>query len=610
MARAAASGIVNHSGNAAVNVDEILVGENGIGTYNMTGGTVNSRNIVHVGFNAPSTGVFNQSGGDLDTFELLVGRDGTGTYNLSNAATIDANVQVNVGTFNNSNGTFTQSGTSRITTGGFLVAENGRGNYTISQNATLNVTGVAIGRGFPGGPTAGFGNLLVGRNGGGAAVGEGLFTQVGGTVNVATNVFLGDFDDSNGTYRISGGVLNVTGNLNVGAALASNAPPDATRTGTQGQALGAVGRFVVSGSAGDINVTGDFLANAADKTRVGTANQSHLGFEIFDATGTSLIEVASAADLDGAVVDMSLMGGFTPAPNTVFNLMSGGEGIGGPTGTGTTKGTGTGEAFSLAAGDATDWTLRVVPGLLAGSEFLQAVYQLTNVPRTLYWDVDGTTPGGGGRDAGRQLGRLHRQLQHRLHRRRGGTTTGATTDLDTVVFAAGADGGGTYAVNLTGTRAAAEVQVARGNVTLAGGTLATGSFDVAAGASGTVASLVSGNATGAVTKKGAGTLTLTANNTYTGGTNVQAGTLRVTRLHENNAGEHHRRQAAGDGQQPRRCRPPLRRQRVRQPAVLADDRQQRRAARHPRLRRPARPRQQRPDPRLLTAPARWPTSRT
>ena len=138
-------------------------------------------------------------------------------------------------------------------------------------------------------------------------------------------------------YRISGGTLSVTGKLNVGAALASNAVPDATRTLNAGQAARAKGTFIVSGSASSITINGDLLANPADKTRpAADANASTLIFEILDATGTSLINLTSAADRDRAVIDPDLFS-FTPAPGTSSNLLSALKGIGGPTGTGTTK---------------------------------------------------------------------------------------------------------------------------------------------------------------------------------------------------------------------------------------------------------------------------------
>jgi hypothetical protein len=123
-------------------------------------------------------------------------------------------------------------------------------------------------------------------------------------------MFLGDFDSSNGTFKSSGGTLNLSGNLNVGAALASNAPP--MPVGTQGQALDANGTFIVSGGGGVIDVGGNLLANPDDNSRfggLGEHNDATLVFEVLDASGLSIIDVAGIADLTGAEIDVDILGG-------------------------------------------------------------------------------------------------------------------------------------------------------------------------------------------------------------------------------------------------------------------------------------------------------------
>ncbi len=273
-----------------------------------------------------------------------------------------------------------QSGTSRVTAGGFLVGENGRGTYTIRDTATVNVTGVgANGRGFPFGPNGGFANLVVGRNGAGGSVGEGRVNQEGGTINVATNVFVGDRDDSSGTYRISAGQLNVTGNLNVATALQSDAIADADRTeptasdDREFQSTGVRGRFEVVGSAGDINVTNHLLANPADRSafRSTPASVAELVFE-FVGNAISVIDVGGVADLDGAVIDID---NAVLTPESRVNLIIAQRGLANA-GTvdatsGTTENVGTGEMFTLAAEDQGIYRLDVVPFGTAGGEMLQ-----------------------------------------------------------------------------------------------------------------------------------------------------------------------------------------------------------------------------------------------
>lgn len=293
----------------------------GTSTINQTGGTFDALVAAVVGQRGAST--YNHSGGLLTAGTLSVADDSpNAVYNLSGAGVVQTRDQILLGVFNPGNGTLNQTGGS----------------------ATTNV--VAAGRD-----------------------GTGTYNQSAGTLT-ANRVYLGDYDDSNGTHRISGGTVNIAGSYNVGGALASNAPGDDVRTGDQGQALGAHGTLIVRGSAATIDIGGDFLANPADKTRAGTANTANLVFEILDITGTSLIDVVGQGDLDGAVVDMDLIGGFTPATGSTFDLIT--AELFGATGTGTTQATGTGEGYTLDPEDAGLWSLAIVPG--GRGEILQATY--------------------------------------------------------------------------------------------------------------------------------------------------------------------------------------------------------------------------------------------
>ena len=74
-----------------------------------------------------------------------------------------------------------------------------------------------------------------------------------------------------------------------------------------------------------------------------------------------------------------------------------------------------------------------------------------SLSQTLYWDIDGTTPGGGGATPGGNWDGAGINFNSDPAGGNAGITTAVTTASDTVVFAAGADGTGDYAVNVTGT---------------------------------------------------------------------------------------------------------------------------------------------------------------
>jgi hypothetical protein len=440
-------------------IGDLLVGDNGTGVVNMTGGTFHADDEIHLGLNAGSSGTVNISGGTMDTVggrAISAGFGGSGDLEISGTGTVNAGGDVFVNFLPGSTGTLGISGNGTLNcntlwsnfsndaglhnstinqTGGAVNARyivvlgthggatstsvynhsggtlttlitnpgpNGDMSVGDSSNATYNISGTAtttVGRNlilgaFGAGAGGSGGNGTINMTGGSiTTVGlldghdhaVGHFNQSAGAMAVTGNSFLGSFDSSFGNYSISGGSLTTTGNFSVGGALADNADPDATRTGTNGQAANANGTFTVSGSKGSIHIGGNLLANPADKDASrkgpGLDNSATLNFEILDGTGTSLVNVAGVGDLDGALVDVKLLNGFTPAPGQKFNLITALGGFG-ATGTGTTQNVGTGEGFILSPDDAGVFTVAVVPGagtasiepLVVGTETLQATY--------------------------------------------------------------------------------------------------------------------------------------------------------------------------------------------------------------------------------------------
>ncbi len=420
-------GELNISDSATVNIGGWMQTSFGTGSTSLvtqTGGEVNIAGLlVHA---ARGTATYNHSGGKLSGDLMIIG-DGvgnvaaSGTYNISNTAEFTANALA-VGSWGNAQGFVNQTGGTVKVARRFILGDRGTGEYNIS-GGTLTLDGL------DGDPA--FNHLLVGLNGGNGTTdpfqGAGHFHQTGGTVTVKTGVFLGDFDNSEGYYKISGGTLNVDGtgshpnpgtiegfigDFSVGGALASNASTTrvqpANNDDAQGQARNASGTFIVSGSAATINIAGNFLANPADKSdyrsdvlNPGASNSATLGFEIFNSSGTSLINVGGVADLDGAVIDLDLMGGYTPAVNATFDLLK--ASAFGATGTGTTQNVGTGKGFTLATEDTGGWSLAVVAS--GGFEYLRATFLgsvgvagdlngdgVVNGRDFLFWQRGGTSP--------------------------------------------------------------------------------------------------------------------------------------------------------------------------------------------------------------------------
>jgi fibronectin-binding autotransporter adhesin len=158
---------------------------------------------------------------------------------------------------------------------------------------------------------------------------------------------------------------------------------------------------------------------------------------------------------------------------------------------------------------------------------MTALVRPVNAQGTVYWDINGATPGAGGTTP---TGTWDAANTNWSSSAAGDVDTAAWTAGDTGVFAAGTDATGTYTVTVSGTQDIGGLTFQEGTVTLSGGSLrmvANSIFDVATGRSATLSDTLtlSNDVARTLTKTGSGTLTVGTSRTYTGETIVNAGKL-------------------------------------------------------------------------------------
>lgn len=372
------TGVVTVSGGSLTMQDELFVGLFGTGTLNASAGTVDvvGRNFL-LGFGAAANGTLNLSGtAVINVAEFLFSSFDPGAVSAATQTGGTLNVGFAFVHGRNGNAVYNHSGGAINVlpglNGDFVVGDGGTGSvYNISGTATLTnardiLVGVFAGAegtvNQTGGTIQTAGLVRVGVDG------NGTWNHSAGTTTVAGSIFLGDFDTSLGVYNISGGTLNISGNLNVGAALASNAPvtgrlEPSEANGPQGQALDANGTFNVIGKGGDVNVTGNLLANPRDKAAyrnaTGQENDSILKFTL-GTTGISTITIGGIADLDGAVIDIDDTANYFAAnPAASLTLIDAAGGFGNVFTVTAAEAAGNGRGFALAPADASQYSLAI-----------------------------------------------------------------------------------------------------------------------------------------------------------------------------------------------------------------------------------------------------------
>ena len=290
-------------------------------TYTMSGGTLtqtavtdlnNQGNWNSIGEGTGSNGTFNLSGGaevkvsfDARTF---VGRNGTGTVNQTGGVFEIRRSEVNLGdtggtgTYNISNGTFQTLGGGPIVVGQWT---NGTGNLNVSATGVVNASG----------------DLIVAN---GSTVDNahptGTVTQNGGSVNVSGRLYIANSSLSRGTYRLQGGVLDLTnGNIDRGAGNATFEMTGGTLRGVNNMAGSTAdntftqqgGAFEIGGTVGGGGVT---TLNANYSLLSGGT----ISFDISNG-------VADRLNVNGTVTlagNLDLVGSGPMPPMSVFTILA------------------------------------------------------------------------------------------------------------------------------------------------------------------------------------------------------------------------------------------------------------------------------------------------
>ncbi len=206
-------------------------GQNGTGTYNLTGGTLQINSALFVGYNG--VGYFNQSGGidDASVAELYVAGNSAsspGTYTLSGGKLYGGEELIGpAGTFQHSagendagqidveGGTYTVNGSTAVVNTGSIVVGSQLTGGAFNQSASTvgssdNPLKIEIGvrSGSSGTYTlSGTGQIVASEEDIGE-IGSGTFNQTAGANNISGKLLLGvdasDFSTA-GSYNLSGG---------------------------------------------------------------------------------------------------------------------------------------------------------------------------------------------------------------------------------------------------------------------------------------------------------------------------------------------------------------------------------------------------------------------
>lgn len=298
----ASGGMILNTSVSFSTIGGMIVGAQGQGAFNQTGGTTSFGQLT-VGSQIGSSGTVTLSGGVMND-SATIGDAGTGTFN-NLGATHNVSGNLILGNQASGNGTYTISGDIARTNVTFAPGAGGIPDPSGSNGYYRDpTTGVITGT-----RSSSNGALIIGESGTGSFT-QGSLDGLGNPldpnnqVNVAGDVVLGHQAGSQGTYTLNTGTLTVGGKLAVGG--------DSTNANVFTQNGGLVN---VTGSAGPNDGSSDYVGvgnsgNAAGWVIVGGGGgDTNTGVGTYNLTGGSLITTGGLAIGDAGTGTFNQTGG-------------------------------------------------------------------------------------------------------------------------------------------------------------------------------------------------------------------------------------------------------------------------------------------------------------
>ncbi len=270
-------------------------GAGGIGTYQLTGGTLGVGGTTYVG--NQGQGTFDQSDSTFTTGKLVLGlaAGSSGTYTLTDPVLITTRLTINgdevvgeagLGTFIQHAGEHTVGGDLNIANqasanGSSFTLDNTAGPSSLSVAGTLFVGNSGNGSFDLNGGTLETHNSFIGNGG------IGTFTQTGGVNSVTNDVIIAQDAGSGGSaYHLSGGALSAAGlTVNSGGSFDIAAGATATLSGT----LANQGGSIEVADGGTLIGTGAFVQTDGLLTADGVLTRSRFDFNGGTLAGTGTL---------------------------------------------------------------------------------------------------------------------------------------------------------------------------------------------------------------------------------------------------------------------------------------------------------------------------------
>jgi len=190
--------VLNITGGSCIaqyNTGRLTVGWEGVGTVNISGGTVTGNYALHMGRASGGNGTINISGTGM---VKIFPNPSTGSHEIARIATEAANTTAVI---NLNGGTFHSEIDVEAGVSGVLLAR-----ININAGAFEVATGTTTGNTHAH-------NITIGRGGGAADV-----NMTGGLMSVSGNLTVGSAAGSTGVITMNGGEINVVGNITLGAS--------------------------------------------------------------------------------------------------------------------------------------------------------------------------------------------------------------------------------------------------------------------------------------------------------------------------------------------------------------------------------------------------------